>query len=227
MSERLQDEHEELRSSTAKMLDLDVGNLSAAQSVRLDRCCVLRLLVSDLRGKQLRGEQINVREFVDASESLERMMGGNPAAAADPHDFSAAHAELAALLDGRMKALEHQMARDPDAARREFELKLARAIENHKPNEQGANSALIPDPGGGDECDGDVVHRPSPRAAAGSESVQVEPPEPAPPPMTDKQKMDAANSKPVPSNYLKGPDEPWRRHVGPDGVIAPWFFPHG
>jgi hypothetical protein len=55
--------NEALRVSTAKMLSLDINNLTAAQSVKLDRCCMLRLLVDDLRAKQLSGQQIDVREF--------------------------------------------------------------------------------------------------------------------------------------------------------------------
>jgi hypothetical protein len=214
MSERLQDEHEALRSSTAKMLNLDVDNLTAAQSVRLDRCCVLRLLVSDLRGKQLRGEQINVREFVDASESLELMVGGRLDTLAAAHDFSGAKEELRALFQRRADAIERRRERE------------AEALESSK---------LIPDPGSGEAQSGDGVSLPPSAApdapAAGSWPVLIgPPPQSAPPPErveSAEEKMSRVNSRPVPAHYLKQ-DEPWRSHIDANGeIISPWFRPSG
>jgi voltage-gated potassium channel Kch len=68
-----------LRASTITLLGYDdVEHLTAAQQIRIDRAITLRLTIDDLQARQLRGERIDVSGFVEASESLERMVGGNP-----------------------------------------------------------------------------------------------------------------------------------------------------
>jgi hypothetical protein len=127
------DEHtklfnEALRVSTAGMLGLNISNLTAAQSVKLERACFLRLLVDDLRAKQLSGQQIDVREFVAASESLERMVGGG--SLEGPARFGPDHrAKLQALIENAMRGSEEQDAED-EASRlwKDEQMALAAAL---------------------------------------------------------------------------------------------------
>jgi hypothetical protein len=104
-----------LRASTARLLGYDDANpLTAAQQIRLERAIALRLVIDDAQGRQMRGEQINVREFVDASESLERLVGGDPEKST-AHDFSGAREELARFLAGRAAAIEKRAQREAEA----------------------------------------------------------------------------------------------------------------
>jgi hypothetical protein len=72
--------YEHLRATTAALLNYDdVDHLTGAQQIRLERAIALRLVIDDAQARQMRGEAIDVKAFVDASEDLERMVGGNPA----------------------------------------------------------------------------------------------------------------------------------------------------
>lgn len=80
-----------LRASTAKLLGYDdVGRLSAAQEIRLSRAISLRLICDAAQAAQLCGRPYDVRAFTDASEALERMVGGNPDAPSQQR-FSGEH----------------------------------------------------------------------------------------------------------------------------------------
>jgi hypothetical protein len=67
-----------LRASTAALLGYNVDHLSAAEAVRVDRALTLRLIVDHMQSRQMQGGQIDAKEFVAASEALERMVGGTP-----------------------------------------------------------------------------------------------------------------------------------------------------
>jgi hypothetical protein len=109
-----------LRASTAELLGYDVDHLTAAQQIRLDRTITLRLLVDDLQARQLRGEMIDAKAFVAASEDLERLCGGQPDAPATD-DFADAREELFKLLERRAQAIEarDEKLRDQMQAREE------------------------------------------------------------------------------------------------------------
>jgi hypothetical protein len=119
------------------------------------------------------------------------------------------------------------LATNPAKARDELEVRIARAIEKHKPE--------IQNPAGGDaRCDHAVPHPAlieSAAAVCGGEPVLVSPvpPPPPPPPATAAERqanVDRLNSQPA--NPAPGPPEEWRKFVGPDGEIrSPWFVPHG
>jgi hypothetical protein len=108
------------------------------------------------------------------------------------------------------------MAADPDAARAAFEASLQRAIANNpisKPGGELKPSDSIP------------PSLESPLAAAGSSSPEPGPPVNSTPqrPESDIERTTRVNSTPPPANYLKPPDEPWRKFVNQDGIIAgPW-----
>jgi hypothetical protein len=221
-----------LRASTIALLGYgDVDTLSAAQEIRISRAISLRLIVDAAQAKQLRGEPIDVKAFVEASENLETMCGGDPGAPAAGHDFSRAREELARLLDGRAEAIERNMAREPEKFRRELEAKLARAIEKHgKPIPDPAKGIGISytAPAGGDARREGVVPLPALEPAAavsgGVPMLIVPPPQPAPPPQrneTDLERLDRINAQPA--NPAPGPLPEWRRWVDENGVrTSPW-----
>jgi hypothetical protein len=80
------------------------------------------LMLDDLQSKQLAGLEFDAKQFVVASEALERMLGGDPdqPAAAETDEqrkqrwadetFAGAHEELNALLGRRAEALERRRA---------------------------------------------------------------------------------------------------------------------
>jgi hypothetical protein len=215
--------YKHLRATTAQLLGYaDADNLSAAQQIRLERAVSLRMICDDTAARQMRGQPIDVRAFTDASESLEKLCGGSPDAPAAGHDFSGAREELARHFDRLAEAHERRLARDPNKARADLELKIQAAIEKHTLSDP----ALVLDPAGSDERDRSVAHPgPSPVAAGGSEPAPQSAPQPV---LSDVEKMARANSVAVPQHYLKGPRESWRDHIDANGeIISPWFRPHG
>jgi hypothetical protein len=96
-----------LRKETAELLGLDINALSAAQSVRLDRCSTLRLEIDDIESRKLQGVAFDAVKYIAVSEALERMVGGNPEQTNTTHDFTGAKEELARLLNQRGSAIEH------------------------------------------------------------------------------------------------------------------------
>jgi hypothetical protein len=100
-----------LREQTCALLGLDAKQLSPAQLVRVDRCSVLRLRLSDLEALQLNGRPFDTSEYIEASEALERLLGSDPEATTT-HDFSGAREELAQLLAKRAAAIEHREVRE-------------------------------------------------------------------------------------------------------------------
>jgi hypothetical protein len=95
-----------LRIDTAKMLGVDLENMTAADGVRLSRACMLRLELDDIESRKLNNQPFDVKAYVIASESLERLVGGNPETSTTGPDFEGARQELMALLDKRANALE-------------------------------------------------------------------------------------------------------------------------
>jgi hypothetical protein len=107
-----------LRRDTARMLRIDdLRTMTAAQEVRLERAMMLRLELDDCQTKKLNNQPFDLKSFVIASESLERLVGGNPEHVADQHDFAADAEALAALLCRQAEALEQRReAQDQQAA---------------------------------------------------------------------------------------------------------------
>jgi hypothetical protein len=86
-----------LRIDTAKMLGVDLENMTAAQEVRLARACMLRLELDDFESRKLNNQPFDVKAYVVCSESLELLLGGRPDQSETGHDFEGARQELAAL----------------------------------------------------------------------------------------------------------------------------------
>jgi hypothetical protein len=225
-----------LRLDTAKMLGVDLENMTASQEVRLARACMLRLELDDIESRKLNNQPFDVKAYVIASESLERLLGGQPDQPETGHDFSGARAELARLFDQRAIALERrdrrreaEMARDPDAARRELEMKIQAAIEKHSKPDVSVQMHLdnvIPDPASGDARYDGAVSLPVPveqpaAAAGGSLPVLISPapPPPPPPPVSAAERqanVDALNAQPA--NPASPPLPEWRRWVDENGI---------
>ena len=108
MTVTLSELHEALRRDTAKMLGYDYSNLTAAQSVRLDRAAMLRLELDDCQTKKLAGQPFDTNKYVVASESLEQLVGGNPEQTNAAYDFTGAKAELTHFFNERAAAIEHR-----------------------------------------------------------------------------------------------------------------------
>jgi hypothetical protein len=102
MSDEIAQRYRKDRASTAAMLGFDLTKLTAAQSVRLDRAISLRILIDEMQLRQLRGEMIEVKELVPASESLERLVGSDPDATPSSSNHNAALAQLEAMLDNQI-----------------------------------------------------------------------------------------------------------------------------
>jgi hypothetical protein len=117
-----------MRKLTAELLGYDLSNLTAAQSVRLDRAATLRLELDDVQSRQLAGLPIEMAKFILASKELEAMFGGDPEApAADHHDlFAGAREELRLLLDQRASAIARRRLREEAKA-------IAAASDGSKP----------------------------------------------------------------------------------------------
>jgi hypothetical protein len=86
-----------MRNEVAGLLKYDLNNLTAAQSVRLDRAAALRLELDDISSRQLAGLPIDMAKFVVASEALERLVGGNPDETSTAHDSPAPARNLPAI----------------------------------------------------------------------------------------------------------------------------------
>jgi hypothetical protein len=219
-----------LHASTTMMLGYDgVEHLTAAQMLRVDRAITLRLLTDDLQARQMRGEVIDVRAFVTASEDLERMVGGNPASPPAEARFGmGARARLRSLIEKTVlgpdpDAHERELARDPEGARRKFEEHLAECVAKY-----GSPESF--NPGGVALTQTEVAPASSPPVAARGESAPVEPP-PEPPRPDNVVPIDGtarANPTRPPDHYLaehQHRNEPWRDYVyGGGGIIVapPW-----
>jgi hypothetical protein len=98
-----------LRASTVALLGYDAEHLTAAQRIRVDRAIALRLVIDEAQAKQMRGEVIDIDEFVSASESLERMVGGQPDAPTSRFDGKARE-RLRQLIERTVMAGEVDVA---------------------------------------------------------------------------------------------------------------------
>ena len=137
-------------------------------------------------------------------------------------------------LNHLIAADELKMAQDPDAARRELELKIQTAIAKHgntNPDPaMGIGHIAITDPAGGFARHDGVVSRPAliePAATVSGGWPDASPPQSAPPPKreSDEEKHARINAVQPPDRYLKSAEpEPWRDYVNSDGSIntSPW-----
>jgi hypothetical protein len=62
------------RSEVASMLGYDLDNLSAEQATRVDIATALRVLLDNQTGKLLRGESLDARELLMASDALSKIL---------------------------------------------------------------------------------------------------------------------------------------------------------
>jgi hypothetical protein len=196
-----------LRTSTAALLKYDIDNLTAAQEIRVARAAALRLQLDDLQSRQLAGEQINMSLFVAASEALERMVGGQPD---QPATFDADRvvADLERSIQGILDV--RQLKADPVGGEAQRDSDAPHSSSSPAPAGGGLPAAV----------------EPAPIPVLVIANTQPAQPRQSPPRVeTDLEKMARVNA--VPANPAPGPREAWRDYVGPDGIVAPWFRPHG
>jgi hypothetical protein len=142
MTISLTDLHERLRRDTATMLNYDYDNLTAAQSVRLDRAAMLRLELDDCQAKKLAGQPFDTNKYIAASEALERMFNGGgesrPSVGVDPLCD-----QFLADIDRAIAAKEYALAENPAQARAELQANIQRAIAKHP--QPASGDALLSD----------------------------------------------------------------------------------
>ena len=95
-----------LRRDTARLLGIDLQNITPAQEVRLSHACMLRLELSDIEERKLNNQTFDVKAYIIISEALETLLGGDPAAPRTvTHDFDGAFEALSRLLSDRSDRL--------------------------------------------------------------------------------------------------------------------------
>ena len=80
------------------------NDLSVAQRLRVNRASVLRLQIDDLEAAHCAASN-STSQLIEASEALERLVGGNPEAAAT-HNFAGAREELVRFFAERAERIE-------------------------------------------------------------------------------------------------------------------------
>lgn len=121
---------ENLRRDTAKMLGIDLENMTAAQEVRLARGCMIRLELDDIEARKLSNQSFDLNKYIVASEALERLVGGNPDGLPN-NEFASAREELTALLNQRAANIRA----------REESLLSAAAADNTNPDGSDVNAS--------------------------------------------------------------------------------------
>jgi hypothetical protein len=181
------------RGEVASMLGFtDLDNLSAEQSTRLDIGTSLRVLLDHQSGRLLRGESLDARELLMASDALAKILP--PAALAAPPDEANAPDPRQIMFDNymgmRRRAVpaisEHGILVD---SLRASLIGLAEEIEQAKDAALSDVPALV-----------ETVPAPAPS--------NVVPLQPKP------SSAASAAPAPVPQPLLRGPDEPWRAFYG-------------
>ena len=216
MSDDLAERYRAIRASTAKLMSLDLDNLSSWQSVRLDRATVLRLELDTLASKQLAGQAIDTNKYATASETLERLIGGRPEQPNNVAVSEDARNRLRQLITDVLLTPSEQLV---DAMRRE-EMIMAQAAGVQPtpaltaPAEQTTSSSSNVKH---DYIDAEVLNEPLPPA-----------PPPAEPSHLCHASLNNSAAPPTPAAARPPQSQDWRLHLRPDGSInAPWFRPFG
>jgi hypothetical protein len=110
---------EALRRSSAKLLKLDPDALSAAESVRVDRCAALRLMLDQMQSAQLAGATIDAKGYISASAELERLLGGQPEAPTHVFASDESRRRLKAMIERTLGDVSDGDAAAADAMARE------------------------------------------------------------------------------------------------------------
>jgi hypothetical protein len=187
-----------LRLQVCALLKLEPENLSAGDEVLVARVGALKLLVSDLESAQLRGERIDVAEYVRASEALE-------SAVRTDHRVSDTGSIGLEEARNKLRQLLGDIGHDPDDPDRpRSEIEILRA-ENMQLREEVAG----------------LKSRPATSAA----EPKLEPaPSPRPGNVVP---IREAGERWLPPGYLKcNQVEPWEEYYrGGGGVICAPYFP--
>jgi hypothetical protein len=184
--------YERLRTETAAMLRLNLADLTLTEGLQLDLVALLRLEIDSLQGAALSGETVDLQRLAAAHGMLQKMLPERALVAsappAEPRFGPTARQRLRELIERTV------LREDPP------EVEAERAWRDEMQAVAGA---------GGDVAE---VAKPAPFLPASEPATAPSPP-PPPKPMSDIERMNAANSKPIPSHYLRDfqqLDEPWR-----------------
>lgn len=236
MSDTAAELHGRLRAECAQLLGVDLQRMSPAQTVRLDRATALRLEIDTLQSKQLAGSPIDVGKLMQASEALERLL---PAEAIDAPDYRR-------LSDEELSELE-RLLRKAGAKEEGPAVEDAPAVVIPDNGRDGADgpiadadqaeiarlNALVAEQRRALAVQTEQIDRlmrlaelPAPTSIAAPTPAE---PASAPGPAADESvraQVERSPREPArpPAHYLRPAEaEPWRAHVGVDGVIqGPW-----
>lgn len=93
---------EALRRSSAKQLNLDPDNLTAAEATRVDRVCALRVCLDRMTSAQLAGAELDARSYIAASQELEKLLGGDPERPTSAFATHESQLKLRALIEAKL-----------------------------------------------------------------------------------------------------------------------------
>lgn len=103
--------HRKVRLATSELLNLDVNNLTPAESLKVDLASTLLLEVDTLQGQQLTGERVDMNRFSLALGLLQKLLPASPLSPAIPEpNFDGAAEEFAKLIEQRAGAIRARKA---------------------------------------------------------------------------------------------------------------------
>jgi hypothetical protein len=178
-----------LFAGTCELLGLKPEQLTLAQRLRVSRASALRLQIDDLEKAQLLGQPIDIKQLVEASEALERLVNTTPNGDGSGSDkWEKARIEFEALIGLHLHTAGNEPKDTSEAPTlREENTRLRE--ENFKLKVQLTeltSTKSMPQPTPTKQPDNNVVPMPMPMSG-----------------------VERANSTKPPSHYLKQPPEPW------------------
>jgi hypothetical protein len=177
--------YEALRVETARMLGLELADLSPADGLRLDLTSLLRLSLDSLQGVALSGKEVDLSRLQACYGMLAKLL---PAAVEAPPQLREDHsvrAKVTALLNG------YETARRFEEAESDERLMEAQSADALAEKTAALTCLLLGTP------------PPAALAPASPPKQTTSPQPPLPPP-----------SSAPPAHYLRQPDEPWRGGAG-------------
>jgi hypothetical protein len=165
--------YQTLRLETAALLKLDVNNLGLVEGLQLDLVRLLRLIVDELQGKVLAGEPVDLDRLATALGMLQKLLPAQALVAPTP----APEGRFGPSAQERLRRLIETTVLREDPP----ELEAERAWRDEMQAVAGA---------GGDVAE---VAKPAPFLPASEPAAAPSPP-PPPKPMSDIERMNAANS---------------------------------
>jgi hypothetical protein len=114
-----------LFAGTCELLGLDPKHLTLPQKLRVSRASALRLQIDDLEKAQLLGQPIDIKQLVEASEALEKLVNATPNGdGSASRNFEKAKAEFERLIGVHLNAAGEYEEIDKQPSLREDNARL-------------------------------------------------------------------------------------------------------